>query len=215
MNRINWIQLRADFKKIPYLIIGLFLLSLGITLLRLSGNGLDAWGVFHEGLSSTIGLPFGVISILVGFAILIISLPFKIIPGIGTLMNIILVGPMIDGLFATFNHLNLNNYVLLILGFLILNFGRAMYISSNMGAGPRDALYVGITRIFKVKVTYTKPIIELSITIVGFLLGGTIGVGLLILTIFSGKVIDLTFRLLKYDSMNINNTTLLSYLTIY
>lgn len=214
MPKLNKTFLINDLKKIPSLIIGLFFLSLGITILRLSGNGLDAWGVFHEGISLYSGVSFGTISVMVGFAILFISLFFKIMPGIGTLLNIILVGPLIDVLFNLLSPFQTNKLILLFVGFYIVNFGRALYISSDLGAGPRDALYVGMTRLMKVKVSFTKPTIELVVTIIGFLFGGTVGIGLVILTLLSGKMIDIFFNILKYNPVNKESSSLISYFSI-
>lgn len=212
MQNINIEYLKKDLIKTPVLLLGLFILSLGISILRLSGNGLDAWGVFHEGISISSGISFGTISIIIGLVILIGSLFIGIIPGFGTILNILLVGPLIDVTYQFLASVEVNKTLLLFLGFLVVNLGRAIYIASNLGAGPRDALYVGLSKILNLKVTYTKPAIELIVTLIGYLLGGTIGFGLILMTLFSGFIINILFVLLRYNPITIMPSNLRSYL---
>jgi len=195
--------LSKDIKKIPRLILALFILSLGIVLIKQSKFGLDPWGVFHEGLDVVSVLSFGVIIQVLGVLILILSLFIKIYPGIGTVLNIGLVGWFID-LLLRIDILQIPSSIYLrviffVLGFLVLNFGRSMYISCNLGAGPRDGLFVGIVKITQIDVKYVKPAIELIVFVAGVLLGGTWGFGTLILIIVSGYFVELFFKVLKYD----------------
>jgi uncharacterized protein len=211
MQSINIEYLKKDLIKVPVLLLGLFILSLGISILRLSGNGLDAWGIFHEGLSLSSGISFGTISMIIGLIILIGSLFIGIIPGFGTILNILLVGPLIDLTYLILNSIEMNKTLLLLLGFLVVNFGRAIYISSNLGAGPRDTLYVGLSKMLNLKVTYTKPAIELIVTLIGYSLGGTLGLGLILMTLFSGFIINTSFVFLRYNPITNYSSNFKSY----
>lgn len=203
---INKTKLYSDIVKIPKLLFSLGILSFGISLLRMSGFGLDAWGTFHEGLHLYSDISFSTISISIGLIILFISIPFKIYPGIGTILNIITVGPMVD-LFSI--DVILPTYVrvlFVILGFYITNFGRAYYISMNLGAGPRDALYTSITRYTKITVSLSKPTIELIIIVIGISLGAPFGIGLIIMTLLSGYLVNYFLKKLNYNLMQKQST---------
>lgn len=196
---INKTTLYSDIKKIPKLLFSLGILSFGISLLRMSGFGLDAWGTFHEGLHLYSDISFSAISIFIGLIILVLSTPFKIYPGIGTILNIITVGPMVDLFSIDVNLPTYARFLFVGLGFFITNFGRAYYISMNLGAGPRDALYTSITKYTKITVSFSKPTIELIIILIGISLGAPFGIGLIVMTFLSGYVINYFFKKLNYD----------------
>ncbi len=208
-------MLKRDLMKIPLLIIALFILSLGIVLLKQSGVGLDPWGVFHEGLNKVTGIPFGKTIELVGYVILLFSLLIKIFPGIGTILNIFLVGKFIDLLLKS-NWFQTSEQLWMQLlyfagGFVILSFGRALYISCNLGAGPRDGLFVGLVRFTKIDVKYVKPAIEVIVFTIGIIFGGTFGVGTLVLMFTSGYAFEFFFKLLKYDPKTTTNSNIFTY----
>ena len=203
-----------DVKKIPLLVLALFILALGIVLVKESNLGLDPWGVFHEGMSNLTGLSFGMVIELIGYIILLLSLLIKIYPGIGTVINILIVGKFIDFLLETnlFVSGEVTKYLFFIVGFVILCFGRALYISCNLGSGPRDGLFVGIVKFTKIDVKYIKPSIELIIFILGVLYGGTYGVGTVLLLFLSGYLVEYFFKLLKYDPKTKSHSSIFLYL---
>ncbi|QVK20224.1 membrane protein [Mycoplasmatota bacterium] len=208
-------MLKRDIKRVPLLVFALFVLSLGIVLLKQSGIGLDPWGVFHEGMSDVTGIKFGAIIEIIGYIILVFSFFLKIYPGIGTVLNIFLVGKFIDLLLES-NLFEISDSVIMqllffIVGFIVLNFGRALYISCNLGAGPRDGLFVGVVKFTKIDVKYVKPAIEIIVFTIGVIFGGTYGIGTLILMLFSGYFVDVFFKLFKYDPKTKTNSNILSY----
>lgn len=208
---INKTKLYSDIKKIPKLLFSLGIMSFGISLLRMSGFGLDAWGTLHEGLHLYSDISFSTISISLGLFILVISILFKIYPGIGTFINIISVGPMVDFFSVNINLPIYARFLFVLFGFIITNFGRAYYISINLGAGPRDALYTSISKFTKITVSLSKPIIELITIIIGVSLGAPFGIGLIIMTLWSGYLISFFFKKLKYN-LNQNSSTLVDYI---
>ena len=207
--------LKNDIRRVPLLVLALFILALGIVLVKQSSLGLDAWGVFHEGISNVTGLSFGLGIEIVGYIILTLSLFIKIYPGIGTVLNIFLVGKFVDLLlnFQILNNIDRIEYKVLvfIVGYLALNFGRALYISCNLGSGPRDGLFIGIVKITKIDVKYVKPFIEIIVFVIGVLYGGTFGIGTILLVVFSGYFVGMFFKLLGYDPKSRTNSNFLMY----
>jgi len=206
-------MLIRDLKRVPLLVLALFILALGIVLVKQSNLGLDPWGVFHEGMTNLTGLSFGMVIEVIGYIILAFSLLIKIYPGIGTVTNIFVVGKFIDLLLETnwFVADGINRYIYFVIGFIILCFGRALYISCNLGSGPRDGLFVGIVRFTKIDVKYVKPAIELIVFIIGVIYGGTFGFGTILLMFLSGYLVQYFFKLLKYDPKTKNHSSLALY----
>ena len=195
--------LKEDLKRIPLLLLGFILLSIGVMLTKRAVLGMDAWGVFHQGLSLNLGFTFGEITIYLGLLILIPSiLLLKTKIGIGTILNILLVGLMIDLSDYVFTYIPItyiDKTVLLVAGLVIMTFGRALYISTGLGEGPRDGLFVGLSRITKIDIKYIKPAIEFTVLLSGFLLGGQVWFGTVFLMITSGYFVQYFFKLLHYD----------------
>lgn len=195
--------LKEDIKRVPLLLIGFAFLSFGMVLTKRADLGMNAWGVFHQGLSLQSGLTFGMITIYLGLIILVFSvwlLKTKI--GIGTLMNVLVVGFMIDlsdYLFTFTPDTTLEKVILLITGLFIMTFGRALYISTGLGEGPRDGLFIGIHRKTSIEIKIIKPAIEFTVLLFGLLLGGTVLYGTAVIIILSGYFVQTYFRLLKYD----------------
>jgi uncharacterized membrane protein YczE len=144
----------------------------------LSGLGLDPWDVLHQGLSRQLGLGVGTWAILVGLAVLLLWIPLRQKPGIGTISNVILVGAVIDLMLATISppHALAIRIVLLLGGVFLSGVATGAYIGAGLGPGPRDGLMTGWAqrghRIWAVRTT-----IEISVLGIGFALGGTVGVG--------------------------------------
>ena len=196
--------LKKDIKKIPLLILGFILLSFGIVLTKRADLGMDAWGVFHQGLSVQFNLTFGRITVYLGLIILVLSiLLLKTKIGMGTILNVLIIGYMIDFVDIIFTFIPTTLFeeiVLLVIGLIIFTFGRALYISAGLGEGPRDGLFVGLSRITKIEIKYMKPIIEFTVLLCGLILGGTRGFGTIFLIVTSGYFVQYYFKLLHYDS---------------
>jgi len=194
---------KQDLKRLPLLLVGFVLLSIGVMLTKRAVLGMDAWGVFHLGLSFKLGFSFGEITIYLGLLILIPSiLLLKTKIGMGTILNILLVGLMIDFsdfIFTYIPNTDIEKTALLVAGLLIMTFGRALYISTGLGEGPRDGLFVGLSRITKMDIKYIKPLIEFTVLLCGFLLGGQVGFGTVFLMVTSGYFVQYFFKVLHYN----------------
>ena len=197
-------KLIQDLRKIPKVILGFGLVSLGLLFSEKSDLGMLPWGVLHTGIANLTGLKFGNVVQLVGIIVLIFSVIFvKVKPGIGTFLDIVFTG-MIYNLIDSLHLINEshNQYVSIIymvLGVIVTAFGTALYVSCKLGAGPRDGLFIGFSRITNLNVKYTKPVVEIIVLIIGIFLHGDFGVGTFINAFLSGYMINLCFILLKYD----------------
>ena len=194
------------------LILGLFLYAFGIVLTVKANIGYGPWEAFHVGLGKAIGMTMGNVSIIVGLVIVAITLLMGERIGIGTIVNMFLIGIFLD-LILKFNLFPVieNKFlavVVLILGLYLISLGSYFYIGSGFGAGPRDGLMVALTRKTKLPIGVIRGTIELSVTIVGWLLGGMVGVGTIIAGFAIGFCIQTTFRVLKFKPTEIRHSTI-------
>lgn len=182
---------------------GLACFSFGIMLTLQSRVGLGPWDVFHQGLANRLGLAFGTASIIVGFAILLLAWVLGARPGLATVLNMLLVGGFVNlftaiGLVPDFGGAPLPvRLVIDIAGVMVVGFGTALYIKGRLGAGPRDGLMLALARLTRGRVSIVRGAIELCALAVGFLLGGTAGIGTLIFALGAGPAVGLAFRLLR------------------
>ena len=166
--------------------------------------GLSPWDMLHAGLSETLGLSFGLVVILVGLAVLVLSWALGVRPGLGTLVNIVSVGWVLDLLLGTSWLDGLPDAavwlrVLVLVGaVLLLGFGAALYIGGGFGAGPRDSLMVACHQ-HGWPIGRYRVVIELTVLLVGWLLGGALGLGTVLLAVGTGPVVQLSFRLLGQE----------------
>ena len=199
--------------RVARLIAGLFLYSLGIVFTIQANIGYAPWDVFHAGLVKTIGVTMGMASIFVGFAIVIIVVLLGEKIGLGTVLNMLLIGAFLDmilmpsiiPLAAGF----VSGVFMLAVGLFIIAFASYLYISSGFGAGPRDSLMVAITRKTKLPVGVCRAVIETAAVVIGWFLGGMAGVGTIISAFGIGFCIQIVFRLLKFDVAAIMHETIL------
>jgi uncharacterized membrane protein YczE len=184
------------------LLLGLFLFALGLVLTLQSGLGLGPWDALHQGLSLHAPVTFGQAGIAVGFGVLALTLLLREPVGLGTVLNMVLVGLFIDlilwaGVVPDLSHTPPPvRFLADAGGVATVGLGSALYIGAGLGAGPRDSLMLGLARLTGWRVGVVRAGIELSVLAVGYLLGGTIGVGTLIFAFGIGPAVELAFRLL-------------------
>lgn len=166
-------------RRLPRLTIGLILFGLGVSMQVVSGLGLSPWEVLHQGISRHTGIPLGTVGIITGLAVLILWIPLKERFGIGTVLNVVLIGVVIDiSLWIAPESVTglLLRSALMIGGILIVGIGSGIYIGSGLGPGPRDGLMTGLAR-RGINIAFARLGIEISVLALGWLLGGTVGVG--------------------------------------
>lgn len=191
---------------------GLTLYALGIVIMINTNMGYAPWEVFHVGLARTTGLSIGVASIIAGIVIVI---PVTLLGeklGFGTIVSMILPGIVIDILFYTnvvpVTENIVNGIVMLITGLFIITVGLYFYIKSAFGVGPRDNLIVVLARKTKFPIGLCRSMIELLVTVIGWLLGGMVGIGTVISVIAIGFFIQIIFKLFKFDVTAVKHETL-------
>ena len=197
--------------RILYLIIGTFFYALGIVITIRANIGYAPWDVFHVGLSNTTGITIGFASIAAGTTVIVIVTLCKEKIGLGTVLSMISTGGFIDLIISLDLVPLAANYivgiVMLIIGLFVISFGTYFYINSALGAGPRDNLMVVMKRKTKLPVGVCRSIIELSVTLAGWLLGGMVGLGTVISVFMAGLSIQVTFTLLKFDVTAVKHET--------
>lgn len=177
------------------LLTGLVLYGAGCALTIEAGLGVDPWTVFAEGLSRQSGLGIGWVTNLVGLGVLLLWIPLRQRPGVGTVANILLVGTSMQvvlGLIpAAPNHI-VAQAALLVGGILIVAVGCGLYIGARFGPGPRDGLMTGMHARFGWPVWACRGGVELSVLLIGWLLGGTVGVGTVVFAVAIGPLVHIT-----------------------
>jgi uncharacterized membrane protein YczE len=183
------VYVRGVRVRLVQLYAGLVLYGVSSSLLVLAGLGLDPWDVFHQGLSRTVGLAIGTWAILVGVAVLLLWIPLRQRPGIGTVSNVVLVGATMDVVLGHVHapHALSVRIACLVCGVFLNGVATGAYIGAGLGPGPRDGLMTGLAaRGHSIRVVRTG--IELAVLVTGWLLGGTVGVGTVLYALSIGPL---------------------------
>ncbi len=172
-------------------IFGTSLIGVGISLNYLANLGLGPWGVFHDGLSKTIGITYGRTIIITGVAVMLLWIPLKQKPGLGTLIDIFLVGLVADTviLYFEFSENIFLSLILVLLGIISIGTGTAIYVGADLGVGPRDGIMVGLETL-GIKIGTARNLIELIAFLTGWLLGGLVGYVTILFVIGIGPVVQ-------------------------
>lgn len=174
------------------LVVGLVLYGFTMALMVQSGLGLDPWDVFHEGLTHHVPLTFGQVVIVVGAIVLLLWIPLRQRPGIGTVLNVLIIGLAADAgiaLIAAPDEL-WARVTLLVLGVVGNGLAGALYIGARMGTGPRDGIWVALVERTGLSVRIVRTAIEVTVLATGFLLGGTVGIGTAVYALAIGPLVQ-------------------------
>ncbi|WP_372500141.1 membrane protein YczE [Streptomyces panaciradicis] len=183
-------------RRLIQLYVGLTLYGTSSALLVRSGLGLEPWGVLHQGLARLTGLTIGVVSIIVGAAVLLLWIPLRQRPGLGTVSNVFLVGIAMDGTLALSPDVRslAVRLPLLLAGIVLNGVATGLYISARFGPGPRDGLMTGLHRRTGRSIRSMRTAIEVAVVATGFVLGGTVGIGTLLYALSIGPLAQLFLR---------------------
>jgi uncharacterized membrane protein YczE len=182
---------RRLVRRTTQLFAGLVFYGLGMALMIGSRLGLTSWDVFHQGLSRVTGLSFGWVVILLGVPILLLWIPLRQRPGFGTVANLVVIGFVVDGALATIPvpapmWLRIGY---LVAGIVVIGLGTGLYIGARMGPGPRDGLMTGMAARFpRLSIRLVRTVMELSVLALGWVLGGTVGIGTLAFALSIGPL---------------------------
>jgi uncharacterized membrane protein YczE len=173
--------------------MGLVLFGLGEALLIKAGVGVSPWTVFSQGVANVSGLSIGVSTFFIGIGVLLLWIPLRQMPGLGTLLNILIISTVLElslpylptastlvaGILQTF------------FGVLVVGLGSGIYLVANLGAGPRDGVMKGLQRATNLPIAVVRMSIELTVVAVGWSLGGVAGFGTLIFAVFIGPAVSI------------------------
>jgi uncharacterized membrane protein YczE len=183
-------------RRLVQLYVGLVLYGLGMALQIRATLGLDPWDVLHQGIARHLGLHFGTVVIAVGAAVLLLWVPLRQRPGIGTVSNVVVIGLVVDAALAVLPEPAAwpARWAFLLLGVLVGGLATGCYIGAGLGPGPRDGLMTGFARRTGLSIRLVRTVIEVTVLLAGFLLGGSVGVGTLVYAFAIGPLAQLFLR---------------------
>ncbi len=194
-----------------YLVFGLFLYALGAVVTMKANLGFAPWDVFHQGVAQTVGMSIGRVSILAGLVICVLTTLLGEKFGIGTILNMLLIGLFLDWILLMDALPRMENFFsglfMMATGLFIIALGSYFYINAGFGAGPRDSLMVAVKRKTGLATGTSRIITEGSAVLIGWLLGGPLGLGTVIAAFGIGLCIQIVFALLKFDPTRVRHET--------
>lgn len=191
-SRLRWAR------RITQLLLGLFLYGIAIALMVRAGIGVSPWDVLTQGLAKQTGLPFGLLTNLIGVVVLLLWIPIRQKPGIGTVLNVLLIGPSAQlGLWIIPQQtVPLIQTLVFAGGLALLAIATGLYIGARLGPGPRDGLMTGLHRRTGWRIWIVRTLIEVTVLTIGWILGGQVGVGTLAFALLIGPMVNVTLPLL-------------------
>jgi uncharacterized membrane protein YczE len=196
--KVNWssekpYNFKPRFSTFFFLCFGLTLFGLGEGLLIVSFTGASPWSVLAQGISLNVNLTIGTITLLTSIAVLILWIPLGLKPGMGTIFNALIIALMIDLCikFVPTPSNYIHQIILAIISVITVGIGGGIYLVSNLGAGPRDGLMIGLQKISNLPIAVVRGTLEISVVSVGWYLGGTVGLGTLLFAFGIGPCVAL------------------------
>ena len=196
--KVNWssdkpYNFKPKFSTFFFLCFGLTLFGLGEGLLIVSFTGASPWSVLAQGISLNVNLSIGTITLLISIAVLILWIPLGQKPGMGTIFNALIIAFMIDLCikFVPTPSNYLNQLILAIISVMMVGIGGGIYLVSNLGAGPRDGLMIGLQKVTNFPIAAVRAFLEISVVSAGWYLGGTVGIGTLFFAFGIGPCVAL------------------------
>ncbi|MFK4112936.1 YitT family protein [Streptomyces sp. NPDC002176] len=184
-------------RRLFQLYAGLALYGASSALLVRSGLGLEPWNVLHQGLAARTGLSMGVVLTLLGAAILLLWIPLRQRPGLGTVSNVLVIGFAMDATLSILPgaHAMAARIALLVSGIVLNGAATGLYIAADFGPGPRDGLMTGLHRRTGRSIRLIRTCVEVTVVATGFALGGTVGVGTVLYALAIGPLAQFFLRL--------------------
>ena len=196
--KVNWssekpLNFKPKFSTFFFLCFGLSLFGLGEGLLIVSFTGASPWSVLAQGISLNVNLSIGTITLLISIVVLLLWMPLRQKPGMGTILNALIIAIMID---LCIKYVPTpSNYIyqliLAVISVIMVGIGGGIYLVSNLGAGPRDGLMIGLQKITNFPIAVVRATLEISVVSIGWYLGGTVGVGTLLFAFGIGPCVAL------------------------
>lgn len=179
-------------KRLLPLMIGFVIWGLAVALQVRADLGLAPWDVFHQGLGNHLGIGIGWAGAVTSIGVLLLWIPLRMKPGIGTILNALVIGPSAE-LFLEIVETPDNiviRWVFMLGGIVLMGIGSALYLPARLGAGPRDGMMVGLNKKFAFSIRLSRTLVEMAALIIGFFLGGTVGLGTLVIAVGLGPTVQ-------------------------
>ena len=195
------LNFKPKFKTILYLVLGLILFATGETLLITANQGVSPWTVLAQGISFQSNLSIGVTTFIVSIFVLLLWYPLSQKPGLGTILNIILISIVIDLTIPILPYPKSFSFQIIqsVVAVFVVGLGSGFYLTANLGPGPRDGLMTGLQNLTNQPIALIRTIIEVSAVGVGFYLGGIVGIGTLLFAFGIGPTVSVgIFIVMKY-----------------
>ena len=196
--RTNWsskypFNFKPKISTFFFLCFGLTLFGLGEGLLIVSLSGASPWSVLAQGISLNVNYSIGVITFIISVIVLIMWIPLKQKPGMGTILNALIIAGMIDLCinFVPSPESYISQIILAVVAVLTVGIGGGIYLVANLGPGPRDGLMIGLQKVSNLPIATVRAFIEISVVSVGWYLGGTVGIGTLLFAFGIGPAVAL------------------------
>ncbi len=188
------------FERVARCVGGLAIFGTGVALIIHADLGAAPWDVFHTGVSDLTGIPVGTVIILTGVALLLLWIPLRERPGLGTVLNAIEIGLVVDLVLPALPDIDAVavRFVTVIVGIVLVAIGSGLYIGSGLGPGPRDGLMTGLSR-RGISIRTARTAVELSALAVGIILGGAIGIGTALFAVSIGPLVHVVLPRLAMD----------------
>ena len=184
---------KPKFSTFFFLCFGLSLFGLGEGLLIVSFTGASPWSVLAQGISLNVNLSIGTITLLISIAVLILWIPLGQKPGMGTIFNALIIAIMIDLCikYVPTPSNYIHQLLLAVISVIMVGIGGGIYLVSNLGAGPRDGLMIGLQKVTNFPIAVVRATLEISVVSIGWYLGGTVGIGTLLFAFGIGPCVAL------------------------
>ena len=192
--------IRPPAISILFLLLGLIIFGFGHAILFAANLGVSPWMVLSQGITVQTGWSIGWTIIAVSVLVLVLWWPLKQVPGLGTIINSLVVAAVIEvsiNFLPTFDHILAKSFQALI-GIIFVAMGTGIYLIANLGPGPRDGLMTGLQKVTELPLAYIRNGLELTVVLLGWSIGGTAGIATLMFAIFIGPLAALAMQLLRY-----------------
>ncbi|QEO09157.1 YczE/YyaS/YitT family protein [Protaetiibacter larvae] len=198
-NRLLWAR------RIGQLLVGLFLYGIAIALMVRAGIGVAPWDVLTQGVSAQTGIAFGLVTNLIGVVVLLLWIPIRQKPGVGTVLNVLLIGPSAQlGLgWIPQQDSPVLQGLMFAGGLVLLAIATGLYVGARLGPGPRDGLMTGLHARTGWPIWVVRTGIEVAVLTIGWLLGGQVGIGTLAFALLIGPMVGVTIPLLRVPERSV------------
>lgn len=184
---------------------GLAFFGIGIAFFVKSTLGVPPWDVFHSGVSKHTGLGLGTVLIIVAFFVLLLWIPLRLRPGIGTILNAVEIGlveNVAQDLLPDTSNIAVR-IAFMAAGMLCIAAGSGFYIGAELGSGPRDGLMLGLNKRFGISVRLARTVVEVTVMIIGILLGGKIGIGTFVFAFGIGPLVQIMLKVFRMSNAQV------------